>query len=259
MHMGQILPILEGDASYFRNMWKFDFPEMKKRFLTDEEFDHIFKCFDALWLHSGNPKHPHAKLTSGKCSDGFVDTLRVLHNVRMNELFAHQMQGLILKTFTEKYPSKDPYDGPFDKKTIFPNWIVGSDHASAVFSYEVSKIFRGCRCDFTEKGENETQIWKRFTIEPHLQVLQVEELITTTKTLGNVRNGIQKHHSYPILFIPHIFTLVHRSQQYEFENSPIHFLRHYDIRVWEPENCPLCKQGSVALKPKSHWKELTNP
>jgi aerobic-type carbon monoxide dehydrogenase small subunit (CoxS/CutS family) len=30
-----------------------------------------------------------------------------------------------------------------------------------------------------------------------------------------------------------------------------------DIHTWPPAECPLCRQGSAALRPKAHWQELT--
>lgn len=34
-----------------------------------------FKERDALWLHDGNVRRPHALLTSGKHSDGFFNSV----------------------------------------------------------------------------------------------------------------------------------------------------------------------------------------
>lgn len=208
--------------------------------LSDEEFDHIFRTCDALWLHSGNPKDPHAELTSGKCSDGFVDTLRVLRYTNLCELMAGQIVGKLWDLYPENM-----------------GWIIGSDHASAVFSYEVARRF-GVQYDFTEKGENKSQIWKRFAIQPDEVVLQIEELITTTKTLVEVRKGIRAGNPHTVQFAPFVFTLVHRSDQFEFEGSPIHFVRHYDINSWDQKDCPLCAAGSERIKPKANWAKLTN-
>src|SRR3989338_4293866 len=146
---------------------QFSFP------LTPEAFDHFFYACDALWLHSGDPKDPHAELTSGKCSNGFVDTLRVLRYTNLCELMARQ----IVESLQKMKPS-------LVKKV---HWVIGSDHASAVFSYEVARRL-GLKYDFTEKGPYNTQVWKRFEIDSDEVVLQVEELVTTTATLGRVRS-----------------------------------------------------------------------
>ena len=35
------------------------------------------------------------------------------------------------------------------------------------------------------------------------------------------------------------------------------YLVHFDIKTWEPADCPLCKAGSKRLRPKQYWQELT--
>lgn len=208
--------------------------------MQPEEFDHIFKECDALWLHSGDPKDPHAELTAGDCSDGFVDTLRVLRFTNLCQIMAAQLAQKLRMT-----PGRSAVD-----------WVVGSDHAGATFSYAVAAKL-GAQHDFTEKGPGKTQIWKRFVIGPDEVVLQVEELMTTTHTLQAVREGIRAGNPGPVRFFPLSLGLVHRSLVYEFEGGPILFFRHYDIRKWKPEDCPLCKAGSKRIRPKQNWAELT--
>ncbi len=209
--------------------------------VTAEEFDHIFRVCDALWQHSGNPKDPHAELTSGKCSNGFVDVLRVLRYSNLCQFLAHQLVDVAVMD---------------DMAEINPAWVIGSDHAGAALSHSVACEFRA-QHDFTEKGPNKTQLWQRFTIQPDEEVLQVEELITTTSTLKAVREGIRSGNSEPVQFSPIVLALVHRSNVYEFEGSPILFLRHYDIETWDPGECPLCKAGSKRVRAKTNWAELT--
>jgi len=207
--------------------------------MTQSALVRIFQACDALWLHSGDPEHPHAELTSGKCSNGFVDTLRVLTHTNLCTLFA---QFLLREVYRN-------YDGLI-------GWSIGSDHAGAALSHEVGRLI-GCRHDFTEKGPDKTQLWKRFTIEPDEVVLQVEELVTTTGTLKAVREGIRTGNAHPVQFASVVATLVHRSQEYELEGAPIVHLVHLDIEVWDPDKCPLCAAGSKRLRPKQNWTELT--
>jgi len=204
------------------------------RDITDEEVTHVLKTCDGLWLHSGDPKTPHAELTSGMCSDGFANTLAMLRYTNLCEIMAQH----VIRRFNKAYK------GPV-------GWVIGSDHAGAVFSYEVARQL-SAQHDFTEKGPDDTQLWKRFNIGPEEPVLQAEELITTTKTLRAVREGIRLGNRGPVKFAPVILALVHRSGVYEFEGVPIVYLVHYDIKVWEPKSCPLCAQGSKRFRPKQH-------
>lgn len=202
------------------------------------EFDHILSVCDGLWLHSGSFSDPHVELTSGDCSNGFVDVLRALRFSNICQILAYQAVRELARA----------YSGPVD-------WVVGSDHAGADFSHSVA-IVTGAQHDFTEKGPDKTQKWKRFVIEPNAVVVQAEELMTTSGTLMAVRQGIQESHQYPINFAPSL-VLVHRSDVYEIEGKPIIYFVHYDIKVWDPKSCPLCKAGSKRLRPKQNWAELT--
>lgn len=209
------------------------------RTMTEEETRHIFELCDAFWLHDGGNSRPHVELTTGKCSDGFVDVLRVIRYTNLCEIFAAELLKVVRRR----------YEGPID-------WVVGSDHASAALSHSVATIV-GCQHDFTEKGPDKMQIWKRFTIQPHEIVLQVEELMTTSATLRKVREGIQSGNPTAVRFAPVVAVLIHRSSVYEVNESPAVYLAHYDINIWEPEDCPLCKAGSERLRPKQNWAKLT--
>mgnify|MGYP001589436754 CR=1 FL=1 len=211
------------------------------RYLTPEEFRHIFETCDTLWLHSGDPKDAHAELTSGLCSNGFADVLRTLKYSNLCEIMAGQLVRQL-----RRY-----YDGRVD-------WVIGSDHAGATLSYAVAAQL-SAQHDFTEKGEGKKQNWKRFVIKPEEVVLQVEELITTAGTLEAVREGIRAGNPNPVKFAPLSLALVHRSDVYEFEGAPIIYAAHYDIKTWAPEKCPLCSSGSERLRPKErqNWAKLT--
>jgi orotate phosphoribosyltransferase len=213
--------------------------------LNPAELRHIFEKCDALWLHSGDPKAPHAELTSGKCSNGFVDVLRVLRYTNLCQIFSK----MLVRKLEGEYDYYSKHEGGID-------WVVGSDHAGATISYAVGSWF-GAQHDFTEKGPDKTQVWKRFAIQPDEIVLQVEELVTITGTLKAVRDAINIANPTPVNFAPVVMTLVHRSDQYEFEGGPILYLAHFDIQTWQPKDCPLCLAGSERIRPKQNWEKLT--
>lgn len=212
------------------------------RSFSEREVDHILRVTGAAWTHSGVFSDPHAELTSDKCSNGFVDVLRALHLANICDIMGYQLSRKWNDQWSDHIPR--------------PGWVVGSDHAGATLSYGVAK-WLGAKHDFTEKGPDKTQLWKHFVIEPDEEVLQVEELITTTGTLQAVRDGIRQGNPKPVIFSPVVMTLVHRSDVYEIEYSPIRYLVHYDIKVWEPSECPLCAAGSERIRPKQNWAKLT--
>lgn len=81
--------------------------------------------------------------------------------------------------------------------------------------------------------------------------------MTTAGTALAVREGIRQGNPSPVEFTPFVATLVHRSNIYEIEESPVIYLTHYDIDTWTPEECPLCKLGSPRVTPKQNWDLLT--
>jgi orotate phosphoribosyltransferase len=237
------------------NILKMDFSTLRvlmlhdvRRILTPEEITHIFQACQAHWQHSGDPKRPHAELTSGKCSNGFVDTLRVLRYANLCLILADQIVRMIRAHHDHTLPDI--------RNPASTDWVIGSDHAGATLSFSVAFHLNALH-DFTEKGSDGSQLWKRFAIDPGQRVLQVEELITTTKTLNLVRQGIRAGNQEEVEFMPYTATLVHRSPTPAFEGGPILSLVHYDIETWEPDQCPLCQAGSKRIKPKANWKELT--
>lgn len=213
-----------------------------ERDMTQAEFDHIARLCGALWLHSGNPEHPHAELTTGKCSNGFVDVLRILKFTNLCDILAVQLLHRIQAV----------YMGPID-------WVIGSDHAGAALSHSVA-IRAGAMHDFTEKGPDKTQLWRRHQIEPGQVVLQIEELMTTSATLLAVRQGIIAGNEAEVTFAPVVGVLVNRSGLTQVGDSGIISPFSYEIKTWDgPGSCELCAQGSGRLRPKTHWRELTQP
>lgn len=219
------------------------------RELRHEEITHIFREQGALWQHSGNPKDPHVQLTSGKCSNGFVDTARVLRHTNLCMIFADQLR----KKLSEKGHKRNR----FTTRDI----VVGSDHAAATISFALASLLK-MQHEFCEKrgeGPNESQLFRRLRLETQQMVLQVEDLVTTAKTLKLVREGIREGNpDTHVVFFPFVATVVNRSTQTTFEGDPIVSLVHYDMQEWEPGDCPLCKAGSEAIRPKGaeNWKRL---
>jgi len=210
------------------------------RILTERGVRHILELCGAFWEHSGDPKEPHPVLTSGMCSNGFIDTFRALTHANLCQIFAAQLVFL----YDERYPD------------VQPEWVVGSAYAAIDLAKDAANIM-GVRHGIPEK-EGKKQLWQRLAINPGEVVLQVEELITTLGTTEAVRRGIREGNPTPVTFAPAMLCLIHRSEVTEIEGAPILHLAHFDIWAKPPPECPLCKAGSERqVRPKAHWAELT--
>jgi len=241
--------VIDGDPRN-PNVFNWDPRSFDNRILSEAG---ILKCFDACdaaWMHDGNPESPHAELTRGKCSNGFFDCTRVLCHSNLNEILARQL--------VRKLKAENLIDEV--------DWVVGSSYAAITFSYEVAKAL-GAVHSFTEKDPNDPkkQVWRKLTIPKGANVLQVEELITTSQTFKGVRRAVKEGNSEPVNFLPVVGTLVHRPPELpvaymdDVERNPIGVHALIEKAIWavEPEDCPLCKQGSKRVQPKANWAELT--
>ncbi len=154
------------------NIWDINPKDYENTFLSAKEILFWFDICDAGWMHDGDPKKPHAELTSGKCSNGFFDCMRVLCYPNLRKILAHQ---LILRLKFHQHLSNDQVD-----------WVIGSSYAAITFSGEVAYGFKAIH-GFTEKDPSDPkkQVWRRMMIPEGASVLQVEELIKPlTKFVG---------------------------------------------------------------------------
>lgn len=215
--------------------------------MNQDEILKLFREHDASWVHDGDPKKPHAELTSGLCSNGYFDCSRVLCHPNVADILANRLIDLLAKN-----------------KVNFTNidWVVGSAYAAITFSYDVARLI-GAIHGFVEKDpmdpSGKRMIWRRMTIPKGARVLQIEELITTSSTFREVRRAVTEGNAEPVEFLPIVGSLVHRPPQLPADYDDINVVALVEKEVWavKPEDCPLCKAGSKRFRPKSHWAELT--
>ena len=139
--------------------------------------------------------------------------------------------------------------------------------AAITFSFELAHQL-GARHGFAEKnprydekepGKEPKFLWKRFGIPRGARVLQAEELITTTGTTFDVRDAVKCGNPHEVFFLPDIACGIFRPPHDGAMTaiSDIIYLAKKVVKTWPPSECPLCKQGSLRMKPKENWAELT--
>jgi len=217
------------------------------KILSEEDFLKWFDLCDAAWVHDGNPKKPHAELTSGMCSNGFFDCMRVLKYPNLAEILAKQLAKRL------EYGHYLP---------VQPDWVIGSAYAAITFSYEVAKAL-GAIHGFVEKDpadpKGKKMLWARMKIPVGSHVLQVEELVTTSGTFQEVRRAVEEGNGEPVNFLPVVGVLVHRPPKLPVDYGDRKVVALIGRAIWavDPKDCPLCKGGSIRYRPKTHWAELT--
>jgi orotate phosphoribosyltransferase len=199
----------------------------------------VFEQNGAIWIHDGNPKRPHALLTSGLHSDGFV-----------NCTFVTQQPVLLQKIVS----ASDGLAPHLPKEKI--DWVIGSAFGAITLAHSVAFQINA-RAGFTEKDGDAMKL-SRFEVEPSAKILVVEDTISTggstLKTIDGIVNaGVEKQN-----ILPYIVCLVNRSGKKDLAGKEIRALLTLQIHGWLAAECPLCGLGSTAVRPKSHWRELTS-
>ena len=214
--------------------------------VIEEDFvsEVLGKC-NAIWEYSGNPERAHVELSGGKCSNGFFNCLKALKFINLNEIFAYHLATKIRKEIG---------DVPI-------NWVIGSPMAGITYSHAVARHLGADIHMFTEKDPKVKgrMLWEREVIPEGDSVLQIEELITTSKTLNNVQAGVERDNPYPVNWISVIGTFVHRPDKLPVTHyGDRKVISLFEREVWAVEYpCKLCEEGSPRYRPKTNWEELT--
>lgn len=203
----------------------------------------ILEVCEAIWIYKGKQGEPHALLTSGKHSDGYINLNRVLQFPNLCKLLAKKLIELLEK---EKI-LKEKIDA-----------IFSSSFGAITFGYEVARQL-GVMFVFTEKKENDQKWTGRFELPEGTRILQVEEIITTLGTARKVKEALLSVNPN-VKFVEVnrktvVATILWRPEKICEDSEYIVIpLIKKEIHVWEPQECPLCKKGSIALRPKENWK-----
>ncbi len=198
----------------------------------------IFQDNGAIWIHDGNAKRPHALLTSGLHSNGFVNCTFITQQPSLLQQIVSAPDGLASLLPKEK-----------------PEWIIGSAFGAITLAHSIA-LHTGSRAGFTEKDGDLMKL-SRFEVIPSDRVLVVEDTISTGGSTLKTMAGILKAGVPEQNILPFIVCLVNRSGKNNLAGKEIRALLTLQIHTWQPEECPLCQEGSSAVRPKSHWRELT--
>ena len=214
--------------------------------MNQKEIYDIFDNYNAIWVHNGEATMPHAELTTGLCSNGFINCREVLKYTNICKKLSEQLYYKVLREVVLRNV----------------NLVVGSPYSAITFSYQFAAL-SGKVHGFTEKDPSDPKgkkmVWKGGLIRAEEKVLQVEELITTSSTFFEVRRAMQQANPESINFLPFVACIVHRPQNLSVNYNGIKIISLIEKEIWsvKPEDCPLCKAGSKRLRPRGNWAELT--
>ena len=166
----------------------------------------------------------HFLLTSGLHSPRYVEKFNVLQKPVYTEKLSRAM--------AEKF------------KDANIETVVGPVTGGILLAHETGKAL-GTRAIFTERENGKMTFRRGFTLHEGERVLIVEDIVTTGGSIREVIDVVKEHGGIPVA----VSMLVDRSGgKATFGDVPSTALLHMDVQTYQPDECPLCKQGIPMTK-----------
>jgi orotate phosphoribosyltransferase len=217
---------------------------------TADEWIQAYQEKNALWIHDGIPKRPHVLLTSGKHSNGFFNSRLVICDEGLLDDAASDLLDLFAACNTNIF-SVNGVVGPQTGATKLAEtlrYLIFLDYRHTCFSASPAKNEVDGVKSMVFSGEEISSINGQ-------TILLCEDVITTG---GSVELAASAVTNAGGSVLPFILVLVNRSGLSDVDGKKIVALVDRPMPLWEPNECPLCKEGSEALRPKDpeNWVRL---
>lgn len=132
-----------------------------------------------------------------------------------------------------------------EKDNIECDLVVGPAMGGVVVAYELGRQL-GKPAIFTERENGEMTLRRGFTIEKGQRVIITEDVVTTGKSFKEAARVIEEQGGIVVAVI----CIVDRTTS-KVTDYPMYSSVKLEIESYEPENCPLCKEGIPYIKPGS--------
>ena len=179
-----------------------------------------------LLIEADGLLHGHFCLTSGLHSDTYFQCAKL-----------YQYPDLVEKIGKEL--AKKLADIEFDT-------IIAPAIGAVIFGYEVAKQAKK-RNLFVERKDGTMQLRRGYSLQKGEKVVIIEDVITTARTIFETIDAIKEFE--PV--VVGIGCIVDRTQGKLDDALRINSLLKIDPVVYEPANCPLCKENIPIAKPGS--------
>jgi orotate phosphoribosyltransferase len=187
--------------------------------VTGEEVIELFNKNNALL-------RGHFKLSSGLHSGKYLQCALVLQYPEISEKLA---KALAAKFKDEKI-----------------DVVVGPALGGVTIAYEVARAL-GARGIFTERDDGKMALRRGFSIKSGEKALVVEDVVTTGLSTKEVIETVKSRGADVVA----VASIIDRSDVMPDYGVRFESLAKIKIDVYKPQDCPLCKEGSIAAKPGS--------
>ena len=172
----------------------------------------------------------HFLLTSGLHSPLYVEKFNVLQHPEYTEK--------LCKELAERFKNKGVQT------------VMGPMTGGILLAHEVGKAL-GTRAIFTEREKGQMTLRRGFCIKPGERVLIVEDIVTTGGSVQEVVDVVKAAGGE----IVGVGLLVDRSggkAEFGVPKEDVQALLNLEVPTYEPETCPLCKEGVPMTERGSH-------
>jgi orotate phosphoribosyltransferase len=182
-------------------------------------------------------KNGHFQLTSGRHSDTYINKDSIYCIPELFELIILEMSLIIRNSF-----HYDIITGPAIAGAVLAAPIANS--LSTIFIYP-EKV-QLCSLDY-EVVDEEMQFRRGYdkVLENNINVVIVEDIITTGKSVELTTEAIEKHGAQ----VSGIVSIWNRTGWKTDKCSTVSLIDE-PVESWDPESCPLCVEGIPLQNPK---------
>ncbi len=179
-----------------------------------------------IFRRSGALLEGHFRLSSGLHSPGYLQCALVLQHPREAEALGAALGQLV--------------------RAHGAQTVISPALGGVVIGQEVGRAL-GVRAIFAERADGALTLRRGFSLDPGEKVLVVEDVVTTG---GSTRETMEAARAAGAIVVG-ACAIVDRSGGNQGLDVPFTALLKMDVKTYQPDDCPLCKQGLPVVKPGS--------
>ncbi len=196
---------------------------------------------EAIYKDSGALLSGHFILSSGKHSANYLQSAKVLEDPKRAELLAKELARIIKEADVEV------------------DTVCAPALGGVIAGYELARAL-GVRSIFVERKGGAMELRRGFEVAKGEKVLICEDIITTGGSALEAATIIESLGAEVVAFAAlanrgfcsRYGTEKARKRECKLpESKPLFALEDFEFEIYDPNECPLCKEGSEAVKPGS--------